>query len=243
MFAHGFGCDQNMWRFVAPAFQQEFRIALFDHVGSGRSDLTAYNDRRYGSLSGYAGDVIEIIRELDLGKVIFVGHSVSAMIGVLAANQAPELFESLVLVGPSPRYIDDGDYSGGFSAAQVEELLQFLEDNHMGWSAALAPAIMANPDRPELSEELTNSFCRTDPEIAKKFARVTFTSDNREDLSKLKVPSLILQCKEDIIAAQSVGEFVHRHAPGSTLVVLNATGHCPNLSAPDEVISAIRAYV
>jgi sigma-B regulation protein RsbQ len=243
MFAHGFGCDQNMWRFVAPAFENDFRIVLFDHVGAGRSDLSAYDDRKYGSLSGYAGDVIEIIQELELGRVIFVGHSVSAMIGVLAANREPELFESLVLVGPSPRYIDDGDYSGGFSADQIEELLQFLDDNHMGWSAAMAPAIMGNPDRPELGQELTNSFCRTDPEIAKKFARVTFTSDNRADLGKLKVPSLILQCKEDIIAGQNVGEFVHRHAPGSTFLLLDAAGHCPNLSAPDEVIAGIRSYV
>jgi sigma-B regulation protein RsbQ len=243
MFAHGFGCDQNMWRFVAPAFDKDFRIVLFDHVGAGRSDLSAYDDKKYSSLSGYAGDVIEIIRELELGKVIFVGHSVSAMIGILAANKSPELFENLVLVGPSPRYVDDGDYSGGFSATQIEELLKFLEDNHMGWSAAMAPAIMGNPDRPELGQELTNSFCRTDPDIAKKFARVTFTSDNRADLSKLTVPSLILQCKEDIIASPSVGEFIHRHLPGSKLVLLDATGHCPNLSAPDEVISAMRAYV
>jgi sigma-B regulation protein RsbQ len=243
MFAHGFGCDQNMWRFVAPAFEKDFRVVLFDLVGSGRSDLSAYDDRKYSSLSGYAGDVIEIIRELELDKVVFVGHSVSAMIGILAANQAPELFEKLVLVGPSPRYIDDGEYSGGFSAAQIEELLQFLDENHMGWSAAMAPSIMGNPDRPELSEELTNSFCRTDPDIAKKFARVTFTSDNRADLSTVTVPTLILQCREDIIAAPSVGKFVHRHLPASTLVMLNATGHCPNLSAPAEVISSIRAYV
>jgi sigma-B regulation protein RsbQ len=243
MFAHGFGCDQNMWRLVTPAFEQDFRIVLFDHVGAGRSDLSAYDEGKYGSLGGYADDVIEIIRELQLEKVVFVGHSVSAMIGVLAANKAPELFDSLVLVGPSPRYVDDDGYTGGFSAAQIEELLEFLEDNHMGWSAAMAPAIMGNPDRPELGEELTNSFCRTDPAIAKKFARVTFTSDNRTDLGKVRVPSLILQCREDIIAQPSVGEFVHKILPGSKLILLNATGHCPNLSAPREVIAAIRAYV
>jgi sigma-B regulation protein RsbQ len=243
MFAHGFGCDQNMWRLVTPAFEQDFRIVLFDHVGAGRSDLSAYDEKKYGSLAGYADDVIEIIHELRLGKVVFVGHSVSSMIGVLAANKAPELFDRLVLVGPSPRYIDDDKYAGGFSAAQIEELLQFLEDNHMGWSVAMAPAIMGNTDRPELGEELTNSFCRTDPAIAKQFARVTFTSDNRADLGKVSVPSLVLQCREDIIAQPSVGEFVHKSIPGSKLVVLNATGHCPNLSAPREVIAAIRDYV
>jgi sigma-B regulation protein RsbQ len=243
VFAHGFGCDQNMWRLVAPAFEKDFKIVLFDHVGAGRSDLAAYDDRKYASLDGYAHDVIEIIRDLELRGVIFVGHSVSAMIGVLASVKAPELFSRLVLVGPSARYINDGDYVGGFSEQQIEELLQFLDDNHMGWSAAMAPAIMGNPDRPELGEELTNSFCRTDPDIAKKFARVTFTSDNRADLAKVTTPALILQCSEDIIAAPHVGEFVHRHMPDSQLTVLKATGHCPNLSAPDEVIAAMRAYV
>jgi sigma-B regulation protein RsbQ len=243
VFAHGFGCDQNMWRLVTPAFEKDFKIVLFDQVGAGRSDLSAYDERKYASLEGYADDVIEIIRDLGLRDVIFVGHSVSAMIGVLASIKAPELFSRLVLVGPSARYINDGDYVGGFTEQQIEELLQFLDDNHMGWSVAMAPAIMGNPDRPELGEELTNSFCRTDPDIAKKFARVTFTSDNRADLAKVTTPALILQCSEDIIAAPHIGEFVHRHMRGSKLTVLTATGHCPNLSAPDEVIAAIRAYV
>jgi sigma-B regulation protein RsbQ len=243
IFSHGFGCDQNMWRFVAPAFENEFRTVLFDHVGAGRSDLTAYDPDKYSSLQGYADDVLEICEDLRLTRSVFVGHSVSAMIGLLAANKAPRCFESMVLVGPSARYIDDGDYYGGFSARQIEELLTFLEDNHLGWSAAMAPAIMGRPDRPELAEELTNSFCRTDPDIAKAFARVTFTSDNRADLAKVRIPTLVLQCSEDIIASERVGEFVHRGIAGSTLVQLKATGHCPNLSAPDEVIHAIRAFV
>ena len=180
VFAHGFGCDQNMWRFVAPAFEDSFRTVLFDNVGAGGSDLGAFSAAKYSSLQGYADDVIEIGRALGLRDGIFVGHSVSAMIGILAAKAAPELFESLVLVGPSPRYIDDEDYTGGFSGDQIEELLEFLDSNHMGWSTAMAPMIMANPERPELGMELTNSFCRTDPEIAKHFARTTFMSDNRE---------------------------------------------------------------
>jgi sigma-B regulation protein RsbQ len=205
--------------------------------------LSAYDKTNYSTLNGYAEDLVEIGHELRLKNAVFVGHSVSAMIGLLASLKAPELFGRMVLVGPSPRYIDDGDYVGGFSEKQIAELLEFLEDNHMGWSAAMAPSIMGNPHRPELGEELTNSFCRTDPGIAKAFARVTFTSDNRADLPKVKVPALILQCSEDIIASEEVGKFVRSRIPGSAIVFLKATGHCPNLSAPAEVVSAIRAYV
>jgi sigma-B regulation protein RsbQ len=243
MFAHGFGCDQNMWRFVEPAFEGEFRTILFDLVGAGGSDLTAYDKTKYSTLAGYADDVVEIGLELGLNDAVFVGHSVSSMIGALAAQKSPKMFGKLVMIGPSARYIDDGDYFGGFSAKQIEELLQFLEANHMGWSAQMAPAIMGNADRPELGAELTNSFCRTDPEIAKAFARVTFTSDNREDLAKIDIPTLILQCSEDIIASKEVGEFVHRSIANSEMIILQATGHCPNLSAPEEVIAAMRTFV
>jgi sigma-B regulation protein RsbQ len=244
MFAHGFGCDHNMWRYVAPAFERRFTTVLFDHVGAGGSDLSAYNVPKYGTLSGYADDVVEIGRALNLKDAVFVGHSVSAMIGALATIEAPDMFESLVMVCPSPRYIDDDDgYVGGFGETQIDELLDFLADNHMGWSAAMAPVIMGNSDRPELSQELENSFCRTDPVIAKAFARVTFKSDNRTDLPKVPVRALILQSSEDIIAPPSVGEFVAAQIPQSQLVVLKATGHCPNLSAPGEVIAAIDAFV
>jgi sigma-B regulation protein RsbQ len=243
MFAHGFGCDQNMWRYVAPAFEDRFRTILFDHVGAGGSDLKAYEPQKYSTLSGYADDIVEIGIELGLGDAVFVGHSVSAMIGLLASLKAPGMFKKLVMVGPSPRYIDDEDYVGGFQAQQIAELLDFLGENHMGWSAAMAPAIMGNADRPELGEELTNSFCRTDPDIAKEFARVTFNSDNRTDLGKVTIPTLILQCREDVIAPIVVGEYVHKHIPNSELVILKATGHCPNLSAPDEVIAAMRGFV
>ncbi|MEH6953023.1 alpha/beta hydrolase (plasmid) [Nitrobacter sp. NHB1] len=243
IFAHGFGCDQNMWRFVEPAFTSKFTTVLFDHVGAGRSDLTAYDKAKYSTLSGYADDIVEIGRELSLADATFVGHSVSSMIGMLAAQKAPGMFGKLVMIGPSPRYIDDDNYVGGFSETQIEELLQFLETNHMGWSAQMAPAIMGNPDRPELGEELTNSFCRTDPEIAKSFARTTFKSDNRADLGKVDIPTLILQCSDDIIAAKNVGEYVHRSIAGSEIVFLEATGHCPNLSAPDEVVRAMQTFI
>jgi sigma-B regulation protein RsbQ len=243
VFAHGFGCDQNMWRFVAPAFEDEYRVILFDHVGAGGSDLSAYDPAKYGSLSGYVDDLVELCRASNVTGGVFVGHSVSAMIGVLAARKAPELFENLVLIGPSPRYVDDCDYVGGFSEAQIEELLEFLDSNHMGWSRAMAPVIVGNPDRPELGEELTNSFCRTDPEIAKRFARATFLADNRADLNGLIARSLILQCAEDVIAPRVVGEYVHRHLPNSELVLMEATGHCPNLSAPAETIAAMKAFL
>jgi sigma-B regulation protein RsbQ len=243
LFAHGFGCDQSMWRLVTPAFERDHRVVLFDHVGAGGSDLAEWSPDRYASLDGYARDVLEICAELDLHDVVFVGHSVSAMIGVLAAAREPDRFAGLVLVGPSPRYVDDPPYRGGFEAADIEELLESLDSNYLGWSAAMAPAIIGNPERPELGEELTNSFCRTDPAIARHFARVTFTSDNREDLARVGVPCLVLQSREDVIAPFEVGEFVHARIPDSTLVVLEATGHCPNLSAPDQVVAAIQDWL
>ena len=245
MFAHGYGCDQNMWRLVTPAFADTYRLVLFDHVGNGKSDLSVYDDVRYSTLDGYADDILEILHEHDLWDVVFVGHSVSAMIGVLAAIKEPERFAKLVLVGPSPRYIDEpGDnYVGGFARADIESLLDSLDSNYLGWSSQMAPVIMGNADRPELGAELTNSFCRTDPEIAKKFARVTFFSDNRDDLLKLRVPALILQCSDDVIAPTAVGDYVHKHTAGSTLVYLTATGHCPNLSAPEETVDAMKAWL
>jgi sigma-B regulation protein RsbQ len=243
MFAHGFGCDQEMWRFVAPDFEVDHRVVLFDHVGSGNSDLSAYDPDKYGSLRGYAADVVDICRELELTDVVFVGHSVSSMIGALSYLRAPELFGALVMIGPSPRYIDDGDYVGGFSRADIVDLLDSLDSNHLGWSTQMAPVIMGNAERPELGEELTNSFCRTDPDIARQFARVTFLSDNRADLPGLDVPTLVLQCSEDVIAPDVVGAYVHERIPGSVLTHLAATGHCPNLSAPEETTSAIRAFL
>jgi sigma-B regulation protein RsbQ len=243
LFAHGFGCDQNMWRFVWPAFAEDFRIVLFDHVGMGGSDAGAWDARRYGSLQGYADDVLDICRELELADVVFVGHSVSAMIGALAAANEPDRFARLVLVGPSPRYIDEEGYRGGFSREDVEGLLDSMDANYLGWSGAMAPVIMGRPDRPELGEELTNSFCRADPDIARHFARVTFLSDNRTDLARVRTPSLVLQCADDVIAPEAVGRYVDAHLPDSRLVLLEATGHCPNLSAPDETIAAIREFL
>ena len=243
VFAHGYGCDQTMWRFVVPDFEVDHRVVLFDHVGSGGSDLTAYDFDKYASLRGYASDVVEICRELALSDVVFVGHSVSSMIGVLAYREAPELFGALVMVGPSPRYIDDDGYVGGFSRNDILGLLDALDANHLGWSAQMAPVIMGNPERPELAEELTNSFCRTKPDIARQFAQVTFLSDNRADLDQVAVPTLVLQCSADVIAPEVVGRYVHEHIPESVFTQLTATGHVPHLSAPEETTRAIRSFL
>jgi sigma-B regulation protein RsbQ len=244
LFAHGFGCDQHMWRYVTPAFENDYRIILFDYVGSGKSDWSAYDADRYSTLDGYARDVLDICEDLDLHDIIFVGHSVSSMIGVLAANAQPERFAQLIMVGPSPRYINDApDYLGGFERSDIEGLLETMDKNYIGWANSLAPAIMKNPDHPELGAELTESFCSTDPVIAAQFARATFFSDNRADLAQVSTPSLILQCSDDIIAPSSVGDYLNRELSGSTLRVMKATGHCPHMSAPDETVTLIREYL
>ncbi|MFF4399786.1 alpha/beta fold hydrolase [Streptomyces sp. NPDC001480] len=243
VLAHGFGCDQNMWRFVAPALTDRYRVVLFDYVGSGRSDLSAWSQERYSSLDGYAQDVADVCEELDLERAVFVGHSVSAMVGVLAAQAAPERIGALVMVAPSPCYVDDDGYRGGFSAEDIDELLASLESNYLGWSSAMAPVIMGNPERPELGEELANSFCATDPDIARVFARTTFLSDSRDDLKSVSVPTLVLECASDVIAPREVGAYVHAAIPSSRLVTLDATGHCPQLSAPEATTRAILDFL
>ncbi|HEX3854336.1 MAG TPA: alpha/beta hydrolase [Polyangiaceae bacterium] len=243
VFAHGFGCDQNMWRLLAPAYAKRYRTILFDLVGSGDSDAAAYDALKYKSLEGYADDALEIVRQLSEGPTIFVGHSVSAMIGMLANLREPDRFAAQIMIGPSPCYINEGDYVGGFTRRDIESLLETLEGNYLGWSSNMAPAIMGAPDQPELGAELTNSFCRTDPEIAKQFARVTFLSDARAELPRLTAPTLIVQCNDDIIAPLAVGDYMHRHLPHSTLSVIDNVGHCPHLSSPGPVAAAIDAFL
>jgi sigma-B regulation protein RsbQ len=244
ILAHGFGCDQNMWRLVVPMLAERFRLVLFDYVGSGNSDPSAWDRQRYATLDGYAADVVEICEELDLTDVVFVGHSVSAMIGVLAAARQPQRFAKLVMVAPSPCYLDDPEtgYVGGFSAPDIEELLDSLESNYLGWSAAMAPVIMGNPQRPELGQELTDSFCATDPDMAAVFARATFMSDSRADLATVAIPTLVLECEQDVIAPRQVGAYVHAGIAGSRLVTLPAVGHCPQLSAPEATAQQILAF-
>ena len=243
LFAHGFGCDQNMWRFITPAFESDFKIVLFDYVGCGKSDLGAYNSERYSALNGYAQDIIEICDTLQLRDVLFVGHSVSCMIGLLASIERPQLFNNLVFVCPSPRYMNDGDYVGGFEKQDLEGLMDVMDNNFLGWASFLAPVVMKNEDQPELAEELEKSFCSIDPVITRKFAEVTFFSDNRKDLKNLKVPSLILQCSDDAIAPDEIGEYMVRHVHGSTLKKMHATGHCPHMSHPDETIALIKEFL
>lgn len=243
VFAHGFGCDQHMWRLMAPSFEDRYRVVTFDLVGSGLSDLAAYDKRKYDSLQGYADDVVEILDGFAKEPVVFVGHSVSAMIGLLADLRSPGRISAQVMVGPSPCYINQGDYVGGFERADIDSLLETLESNYLGWSSSMAPAIMGAPGQPELGAELTNSFCRTDPEIAKHFARVTFMSDNRAELARLATPTLILQCTDDLIAPQAVGEFMQRTMPNATLRLIENTGHCPHLSAPSASRQAVDEFL
>lgn len=243
VFAHGLGCSQEMWRYVAPSFEDDYRVVLFDHVGAGGSDLSVYSVDKYSSLSGYANDLLEILSELNIKNAIFVGHSVSSMIGVLASCLSPETFEKLVLVGPSPRYLNDEGYVGGFDKSEIDELLDFLDSNPLGWSSHMAPVMVGNADRPEHANELKNSFCRTDPQIARHFARTTFTSDNRADLARVNVDTLVLQCRDDLIAPEAVGNFVHQNIRNSQMVLLEATGHCPNMTAPEELVREIKRFL
>ncbi|MDH6228292.1 MULTISPECIES: alpha/beta hydrolase [Streptomyces] len=243
MLAHGFGCDQSMWRLVIPRLTPRYRLVLFDYVGAGGSDLSAWSEERYSSLEGYARDVVEICEELDLRNVAFVGHSVSSMIGVLAARAAPDRIGALVMVTPSPCYIDQGDYHGGFTEEDIDELLASLDANYLGWSSVMAPVIMGNPERPELGDELTDSFCSTDPTMARVFAQTTFLSDNRDDLDQVDVPTLVVDCAHDAIAPPAVGAFVHDHIAGSRRVTLDANGHCPHLSHPDATADAVLDFL
>ena len=243
VFMHGFGCDQNVWRHITPDFEKDWRIVLFDHIGAGKSDLSQYEPQRYSTLQGYADDLIAIVRELELQEVTVVGHSVSAMIAVLAAVKEPALFAKLVLVGPSPCFLNDGDYRGGFERKDIDDLLSAMDSNFFGWSSMITPVIMGNPDRPELANELNENFCRTDPSIARQFARVTFLSDCRAELGQLRVPALILQCTADALAPLEVGEYLLAQLPGSTLTVMEAAGHCPHLSEPAELIEAMKDWL
>jgi len=243
VFVHGFGCDQRMWRLVTPAFEADYQVVLLDLVGAGQSDLTAYEPARYSLLSAHAEDVLAVMRALDLHEVILVGHSVSATIGMLAAIQEPARVARLVLVAPSPRFLNDVGYTGGFEPADIEELLEAMNNNYLGWSGAIAPVIMGHPDRPELAAELNNSFCSSDPTIARHFARVTFLSDNRTDLGQVRTPSLILQCAHDALAPLAVGAYMHQQLPASELVVLDTSGHCPHLSAPQATIAAMQHFL
>jgi sigma-B regulation protein RsbQ len=243
VFAHGFGCDQNMWRFMAPRFARRFRVVTFDLVGSGGSDLSAYDRSKYASLDGYADDLLDMAREVAVGPVLFVGHSVSGMIGMLADLKSPGTFAGHMMIGPSPCYINDGAYVGGFTREDIDSLLDTLESNYLGWASSMAPAIMGVPERPELGEELAASFCRTDPDIAKQFARVTFLSDNRQDLPRLQTPTLVIQSSEDLIAPVAVGQYMHRTLPNSMLRIVENVGHCPHLSAPSASCDAIEEFL
>lgn len=245
LFAHGFGCDQDMWQPLLPYFAEDYKLVRFDHVGAGQSDIGAYSRTKYGSLEGYAADLLEICRVLQLEDVVLVAHSVSAMIAVIAAAQDPGRFSDLVLVAPSPRYTDDPSdgYVGGFSREDIESLLESLDSNYFVWAESMAPMVMGQPHQPALSDRLRDSFCRTNPSIARHFARVTFLSDTRQELKNVHTRSLILQCTNDLLAPVEVGTYLRHHLERSTLVHMEATGHCPHVSAPEDTAAAIRHYL
>jgi sigma-B regulation protein RsbQ len=242
VFAHGFGCDQVVWRFMAPAFADRYRVVTYDLTGSGGSDLGAYDRKRHGTLHGHADDLLEIVDDVK-GPVVYVGHSVSAMIGMLAGIRAPDRFLGQVMVAPSPCFINDGDYHGGFARGDIEELLETMDANYLGWSGTMAPVIMGAPNLPRLGIELTNNFCRNDPDIARHFGRVTFLADHRADLPRAHVPALILQCSDDPIAPREVGNYLQRRLAGSRLREVRNVGHCPHMSEPEACVRLTRDFL
>lgn len=243
LFVHGYGCNQNMWRFMTPDFEDDYKVILMDLVGYGESDIKSFDKEKYSSLKGYATDIIDVCQELDLKQITLIGHSVSSMIGLHVSLMAPELIDHLIMIGPSPCYINQDNYIGGFSKADIDELIDTLNSNYLGWSSAITPVIMGNPDQPELTDELNNSFCQTDPEIAKQFAKVTFMGDERKYLEECSAKTLIIQSKKDIIAPIEVGKFVHSKIKNSELKILNINGHCPHMSSPKATTKAIKEYL
>jgi len=243
LFGHGFGCDQNTWRAIIPAFESDYKIVVFDYVGAGQSDLSAYEENKYGSLNGYAQDIVDICTTLDLKNVVFIGHSVSSMIGILALKLEPQRFEKIIFIGPSPCYLNKPGYEGGMDAEDLEDLLDVMDSNYLGWSATLAPLIMGEQNSPEFAASLTASFCATDPSIARKFARVTFLSDNREDLKDLSIPSLTIQCQDDFLTSAAIAQYINETVPNNQVVLLKSSGHCPHLSDAISVINAIKNFI
>lgn len=243
VLAHGFGSDQNTWNPLIPYLENDYRLVLFDHIGAGKADNSSYDSEKYSTLNGYAADIVEICKELALEHAIYIGHSASGMMGVLAAQMDPTIFRKLVFIGPSPRYINDENYHGGIDEAVLKELLSVMESNYLGWSRTMGPAIIANDDRPELGESLANSFCTLDPEIAKETANTLLYADNRADLPLVKVPSLTIQGQNDILTSERVARYIHEHMPDNQLVILNSSGHCPHLSDTENVAGAILNFI
>lgn len=243
VFAHGFGCDQYVWDEIAPFFETKYRVVLFDYVGSGRSDKAAYSEERYSTLHGYKQDLLDLCDALQLENIVFIGHSVSSMIGALAAIERPDLMKNLIMIGPSPHYLNEPGYEGGFDKADIEGMLEMMEVDFNKWAEFLAPLVMQNQERPRLIEDFERVLCSNDPVIARRFAKATFLADVRGELEKVKVPTLILQTREDAIAPQAVGEYVHGEIPDSEFKLMDATGHNPHMSHAEETIEKICEYL
>lgn len=244
VFGHGLACDQKIWDTILPYFEEDYQIVLYDYVGSGDSDFSAFDTERYSTMHGYAKDLLEILEAIDVGEVIFVGHSVSAMIGILASIEKPEYFENLILIGSSPRYLNEHpNYHGGYDESDIEELITMMEMNFSGWATLAAANFMNNPDRPLLTEQLIEVYNEEDPAMMKSFAEVVFLSDHRQDLPEVTIPSLIMQCSEDSIVPLESAEYLHKHLKNSKLIVMEATGHYPQISYPEETVNTILEYI
>lgn len=243
VMAHGFGCDQNMWQYITPYFKEQYKIVLFDYVGSGKSDMSAYDAEKYNSLHGYKQDLLEVIEALDLEQVIYFGHSVSSMIGLLAAIEQPQKFKQMIMIGPSPCYLNDEHYKGGFEKSDVEDLLSMMEMNFAGWASFMAPFAMGNEGTSPITEELENTFVSCNPQIAKQFAEVTFYSDYRDTIAKLQVPTLIMQCANDSVVPVEVGYYLHKNIKNSELVILDTRGHYPHISEPKLTVELMNNYL
>ena len=243
LFGHGFGCDQVIWLPVISQLPEEVLPITFDYVGCGRSDFSAYSKEKYCDFSGYVADLIDVIESLNVGAITYVGHSVSGMIGMLASIERPDLFQQIIAIGPSPRYLNDPDYDGGFEREDIIELLSMMERNHFEWAGYLAPIVMKNSHRPELAEQLRDSFANSNPEISRQFAEVVFLSDNRDLLPQVKTPVKLMYCDVDVIVPEAVIQYMAKKIPQTQLIKLNATGHYPHVSSPEVVSQAIMANI
>ncbi len=243
VFVHGYGCDQSMWRFVAPQFELSHRVVLYDLTGMGQSDLSEYDFKAYRTLQRHADDLTAILEDLEVSDGVLIGHSVGATIACLAALKCPERISALALVAPSPSFMNDAAYTGGFDREALEGLVNLMDENFLGWTSRVTPTIAGEDRAGETAAELTQSFCRTDPAIAKHFGRITFLADHRADMKRVEAPAAIIQCTDDALAPVDVGVWLSENMKRGTLKFIEATGHCPHMTEPAKTTEAIREFL